>query len=225
MAARILAVDDDQAILDVLRLAFSFEGYEMIAALDGEAAIKLFHAQQPDLVILDVSLPGLDGFTVCERLRGISSSVPILILTGRDAVPDRVTGLSHGADDYLVKPFAVEELMARIQALLRRTQGEMPEALSFADLYVNLSTHEAFRGDSPLQLTPREYQLLTVLLRNPRQVLSREQLSQQAWGYTYRGESNFIDVTVKDLRRKLEEGDKPRLIQTVRGFGYALRET
>jgi two-component system response regulator MprA len=180
-------------------------------------------AQPFDLVVLDVMLPGLDGLTVCERLRA-ASSTPILMLTAKDTVEDRVTGLDRGADDYLVKPFALDELLARARALLRRAQPHGEKALQYADLTIDLDTREAFRGGEPLRLTPREYDLLVVFLRHPRQVLSREQLSQQVWGFAFEGESNFVDVAVKELRKKLEAGDRPRLIQTVRGVGYALRE-
>jgi two-component system response regulator MprA len=224
MAARILIADDDSSLVSVLRLALTLEGYEIVAAGDGEAALKLFEAESPDMVVLDVAMPRLDGFTVTERIRANNAAVPILMLTARDGVPDRVAGLVHGADDYLVKPFAVEELMARIGALLRRRQASASHLLSFADLKVDLDTHEAFRGDTELELTPHQFQLLAVFLQNPRQVLSRDQLCRQAWGYPYHGESNFIDVTVKELRRRTEVGVRPRLIQTVRGFGYALRD-
>jgi two-component system response regulator MprA len=222
MAIRILAVDPDPKALDMLRFAFVREGHDLITAADGETALRICPLEQPDLVILEATLPGLDGFTVCERLRA-NSSVPILMLSGRGAVPDRVTGLAHGADGYLVKPFAVEELLARIGALLRRTQAAESPTLSFGDVCVDVETHEACRGEAPLRLTPREYQLLVTFLHNPRQVLSRDQLARQAWGFPFRGESNFVDVTVKDLRRKMEVGGRQRLIQTDRGFGYSLR--
>jgi len=223
MSAHILVAEDDTDLSRALHLAFSLEGYTFTPAYDGEAALRLFDAEHPDLVVLDVSMPQLDGFTVCERIRA-NSAVPILMLTARGALEDKVSGLKHGADDYLVKPFAVEELLARIDALLRRHRTESSGLLSLSDLRLDPDSHEAYRGDRPLHLTPREFQLLSVLLRNPRQVLSRDQLCEQVWGYTFRGESNFIDVTVKGLRRKLEEGGESRLIQTVRGFGYSLRE-
>ena len=224
MASRLLVVDDDASLVSVLRLALTLEGYELVTSHDGEESLKIFASEHPDLIILDVALPGLDGFTVCERIRAVSD-VPILMLTGRDQVPDRVAGLEHGADDYLIKPFAVEELLARISALLRRSSHQSQEhLLAFADMTLDLDTHEVKRGDEQLTLTPREFELMTTFLQNPRQVLSRDQLCREVWGYAFRGESNFIDVTIKDLRRKIEAGDKKRLIQTIRGFGYALRE-
>jgi two-component system response regulator MprA len=223
MTARILVVDDDPAVLSGLRRALTLEGYEVLVAEDGDAALAVASADGPDLVILDVMLPDIDGFDVCRRLRA-RSDTPVLLLTARDTVPDRVAGLDHGADDYLVKPFALDELLARVRALLRRAQPQTGQVLAYADLVVDLTAHEASRGGEALKLTPREYELLSVFLRHPRQVLSREQLCQQVWGYAFEGESNFVDVAVKELRRKLEGDGRPRLIQTVRGYGYALRE-
>ena len=225
MPSRLLIVDDDASLVSVLRLALTLEGYELVTSHDGEEGLKVFSDEHPDLVVLDVALPSLDGFTVCERIRSVSD-VPILMLTGRDGVPDRVAGLEHGADDYLVKPFAVEELLARIGALLRRSsrQNNQDHVLTFSDITLDLDTHEVKRGEDPLNLTPREFELMATFLQNPRQVLSRDQLCREVWGYAFRGESNFIDVTIKDLRRKTEIFDHKRLIQTVRGFGYALRE-
>lgn len=222
MAARVLVVDDNPAVLSALRRALTLEGYEVSTAEDGETALEAIGVEPPDLLILDVLLPGIDGFTVCGRVRS-TTDLPILMLTAKDTVPDRVTGLDRGADDYLVKPFAIDELAARARALLRRAQSRRTTMLEYADLRVNLQTHEAFRGDKPITLSAREYELLTVFLRHPRQVLSREQLCQLVWGYAFEGESNFIDVAVLELRRKLEAGGRPRVIQTVRGFGYALR--
>jgi two-component system response regulator MprA len=218
-----LVVDDDPAVLSGLRRALALDGCAVNVASDGETALELVAADPPDLVVLDVLLPGLDGLTVCERIRA-RSAVPILMLTARDTVPDRVAGLDRGADDYLIKPFATDELLARARALLRRARGQIEGAKTYADLMLDPLTREAFRGHIPLKLTPREYELLEVFLRHPRQALSREQLCQQVWGYAFEGESNFIDVAVKELRRKLEADGQPRLIQTVRGFGYALRD-
>jgi two-component system response regulator MprA len=223
MPSQILLVDDDPAVLSSLRRALALEDYEVVAAEDGESALALAAAHPPDLVVLDVMLPGLDGLSVCQRLRA-RSAVPILMLTARDTVPDRVAGLDHGADDYLVKPFALDELLARIRALLRRAHPAGEEVLQYGDLSLNEQTREAFRGGEPLPLTPREFELLSVFMHHPRQALSREQLCQQVWGYAFEGESNFIDVAIKELRKKLEAGDHPRLLQTVRGYGYALRE-
>jgi len=223
MSARILVVDDDPAVLSGLRRALAFEGYDVLVAADGEAALTNAHLGHPDLVVLDVMLPGLDGFDVCEALRG-QSAVPILMLTAKDTVPDRVAGLDRGADDYLVKPFAVDELAARIRALLRRVSPASEARLTYADVSVDLAAREARRGGRTLRLTPREYDLLVAFLRHPRQALSREQLCQQVWGYAFDGESNFVDVAVKELRKKLEGQGEARLIQTSRGFGYLLRE-
>ncbi|MHB8618755.1 MAG: response regulator transcription factor [Chloroflexota bacterium] len=223
MSARVLLVDDDPAVLSSLRRALTVEGYEVLVAEDGEQGLAAAASHEPELVVLDVMLPGIDGLTVCERLRAVSP-MPILMLTARDTVPDRVAGLDHGADDYLVKPFAVDELLARARALLRRSQTQAGEALAYEDVILDVTTREAFRGGEPLKLSPREYELLAVFMRHPRQALSREQLCQQVWGYAFEGESNFVDVAVKELRKKLEAGDRRRLIQTLRGHGYALRE-
>jgi two-component system, OmpR family, response regulator MprA len=222
-SARVLVVDDDPAVLSGLRRVFSLEGYEVMTAVDGESALTLARGAAPDLVILDVLLPGIDGLTVCQRIRA-KSSTPILMLTARDTVPDRVAGLDRGADDYLVKPFATDELLARARALLRRARGPSEGEVSYGDVRLDPLAREAFRAGEPLRLTPREYDLLELFLRHPRQALSREQICQHVWGYAFEGESNFIDVAVKELRRKLEVDGRSRLIQTIRGYGYALRE-
>ena len=223
MKARVLLVDDDPAVLSSLRRALALADYEVVTAPDGETALQLVEEQTPEVVVLDVMLPGLDGFTVCQRLHMVSS-VPVFMLTARDTVPDRVAGLDSGADDYLVKPFAIDELLARVRALLRRAHPPQLGTFTYADVRLNLLTREVFRGDSCLALTQREFDLLEVFLRHPRQVLSRDQLCQRVWGYAFEGESNFIDVAVKELRRKLEVDGRPRLVQTMRGYGYALRE-
>lgn len=223
MSARVLLVDDDPAVLSGLRRALALEGYEVLLAEDGATALSLAGTEDLDLVLLDVMLPDLDGLTVCQRLRE-RSTVPVLMLTAKDTVPDRVAGLDHGADDYLVKPFALDELFARVRALLRRAQPESTGSLHYAGLTLDPQTREAFREGQVLRLAPREFDLLAVFLRHPRQALSREQLCQSVWGYAFEGESNFVDVSVFELRKKLEAGGGPRLIQTVRGFGYALRE-
>lgn len=222
MTARILAVDDEPAVLRALQRALTLEGYEVVVAEDGETALALAERQPPDLVILDVMLPGLDGLTICRRLRA-QTSAPILLLTARDTVPDRVAGLDEGADDYLVKPFALDELLARVRALLRRHQPS-GTCLTYAGLVLDLATKEVRVDGNPVRLTRTEFQLLETFLRHPRRVLTREQLAQHVWGIPYGGESNFVDVAVNALRRKLEADGRPRLIQTVRGFGYALRE-
>ena len=223
MSARVLVVDDDPAVLSGLRRALVLEGYDVLTAEDGEAAIEAAAAAKPDVVVLDVMLPGIDGLSACEHLRR-TLPAPILMLSAKDTVPDRVAGLNRGADDYLVKPFAVDELSARIRALLRRAGGPAEPLLAYADLTMDTVAREAYRDGQPVRLSPREYELLTLFMRHPRQALSREQLCQQVWGYAFEGESNFVDVAVKELRKKLEAGGASRLIQTVRGFGYALRE-
>ena len=223
MAARILVVDDEPLVRSSVRRALSLEGYNVMLAEDGEAALSMSEAQRPDLIVLDVMLPGIDGFTVCEKLRRIDRT-PILMLTARETVPDRITGLDRGADDYLIKPFAAGELAARVRALLRRAHPEMGDALSYDDVSLDLGTHEAFRDGQPLDLTQREYELLVMFMQHPRLALSREQISQHVWGYAFEGESNFVDVAVKELRKKLEARGGSRIIQTLRGFGYTLRE-
>lgn len=223
MNTRVLLVDDDPAVLTSLRRAMELDGYEVLVAIDGDTALDIAQSQLPDLLVLDVMLPGLDGFTVCERIRA-GSSTPILMLTARDTVPDRVAGLDRGADDYLVKPFAVDELLARMRALLRRGPGPKDATLRYADLSLDALTREASRAGRPIKLTPLELELLEVFLRHPRQALSRNRLAQQVWGYSFEGESNFVDVAVKELRKKIEAEGRPRLIQTLRGYGYALRE-
>jgi two-component system response regulator MprA len=221
---RILVVDDDPHILKAVQRGLGFEGYRVQTAASGEEALSVARDNEPDLIILDLMLPGVDGFEVCRRLRG-GLSTPILMLTARDAVRDKVAGLEAGADDYLAKPFAFDELVARVRALLRRAAPEGAEQLRFADLRVDTATHEVFRGDRLLALTAREFELLEFFLRHPRQVLTRELVFQRVWGYDFLGESNVIDVHVRALREKLEAGGEPRLIQTVRGVGYALRES
>jgi two-component system, OmpR family, response regulator MprA len=222
MGTRLLLVDDDRAVLSSLGRALTLDGYEVLVAEDGESALRAATSQDVDIVVLDVMLPGIDGFTVCDRIRR-THMTPILMLTAKDTVPDRVQGLDRGADDYLVKPFAVDELLARVRALLRRGQSRGRGVLQYADLVLDSETREARRGDELLRLTPREYELLEVFLRHPRQALSRDQLCQQVWGYPFEGESNFVDVAVKDLRKKIEADGRSRLIQTIRGYGYALR--
>ncbi len=223
----ILLIEDDPAVLSSVRRRLQFEGYGVETASDGVAGCEQFEALQPDLVILDVGLPGMDGLQVAEWIRE-RSQVPMLMLTARDRVEDRVAGLQSGADDYLIKPFAIEELLARMRALLRRASwapSQDPEAvLRFEDLVLNQSAMTVTRNGQPIALTPREYQLLEHFMRHPRQVLSREALFEAVWGFDHMGESNIVDVNVKKIREKTEAGGTSRLIQTVRGFGYALRE-
>lgn len=224
MPEHILVIEDDPQISDLLRRGLIYEGYSVTVAGDGPAGLTAARDRPPDLVLLDLMLPGLDGLTVCQRLRA-ASSVPILILTAKDAVPDRVKGLDAGADDYVVKPFSFDELLARIRALLRRRNpAANDEVLRFADLTVNLTTREVFRGNRRIELTAREFDVLLLFMQNPRQVLTRDVLYDRIWGYDFGGESNIIEVYIRYLRAKLEEGNAPRLIQTVRGVGYALRE-
>jgi two-component system response regulator MprA len=224
MAETILVVEDDRRIREMVRRGLIFEGYQVEVAEDGETALRYARDKMPDAVILDLMLPGLSGLEVCKRLRN-ASTVPILILTARDAVQDRVTGLDAGADDYMVKPFSFEELLARLRALFRRHRMEAaPEIYQFVDLTLNPRTHQVFRGKEEISLTAKEFDLLELFLRHPNQVLTREQIYDHVWEYDFGGESNIIEVYIRYLRAKLEAGGKSRLIQTVRGVGYALRE-
>lgn len=225
MSETVLVVDDDTKILSMMRRGLIFAGYEVDTAESGEQALEKTLSVLPDVVILDVMLPGMDGLEVCRRLRAAEPGLPILLLTARDRVPDRVAGLDAGADDYLVKPFAFDELLARIRALLRRAGSEQAEALTFADLVMDTATHEVTRSGRPLDLTLTEYQLLEFFMRHPRQVLSRDRIHDAVWGDSFFPESNVIDVHVKRLREKLEEPDQSRLVQTIRGVGYSLRQS
>jgi len=225
MKPRVLVVEDDAKVLSALARGLTLEGYDVEAAEDGPSGLALAQTRPPDVVVLDVMLPGMSGLEVCDRLRR-TGSPPILLLTARDSIADRVAGLDRGADDYLVKPFAFDELLARLRALLRRGRPAPDgEQLRYSDLSLSPPTHEAWRAGRPLTLTAREFDLLEFFLRHPRQVLSRGRILEQVWGYDYLGGSNVIDVHVRALRDKLEEDGQPRLIQTVRGVGYVLRET
>jgi len=222
---RILVVDDERAVRESLRRALSLEGYEVELAGDGAQALAaLDERAEPDLVVLDVLMPQIDGLEVCRRIRSSGRAVPVLMLTARDEVRDRVAGLDAGADDYVVKPFALEELFARVRALLRRSGGETDEMLRFADLELDPRAHEVRRDGEPISLTLTEFSLLELFLRNPRQVLTRSIIFERVWGYDFGYASNSLDVYIGYLRRKTEAGGRPRLIQTVRGVGYALRE-
>jgi two-component system response regulator MprA len=223
---KILVVDDERAVRESLRRALELEGYAIELAGDGnEALYRLESSDEPDAMILDVLMPGLDGLEVCRRIRATGSRLPVLMLTARTEVEDRVAGLDAGADDYVTKPFALEELLARVRALLRRTTDEPGEVLQFADLELDLGTREVKRGDRSIELTRTEFSLLELFMRNPRQVLTRSVIFERVWGYDFGFASNSLDVYIGYLRRKTEAGDEPRLIQTVRGVGYALRET
>jgi two-component system response regulator MprA len=222
----ILVVDDEAAVRDALRRALRLEGYEVELAADGaEALRRLEDGAQPDALLLDVLMPGVDGLEVCRRLRRSGSRLPVLMLTARAEVSDRVSGLDAGADDYLAKPFALQELLARVRALLRRSAGDEGDVLRFADLELGPSTREVRRGGEEIELTRTEFSLLELFLRNPRQVLTRSLIFERVWGYDFGAGSNSLDVYVGYLRRKTEAGGGPRLIHTVRGVGYALRET
>ena len=221
-AGRVLVVEDDEAIADVLRRTLRQEGHEVRASADGVQALRAAEEFVPDLVILDLGLPGLDGVDVCRRLRA-ESDVPILILTARTDLDDRVEGLDSGADDYLVKPFERKELLARMRALMRRRPPRGSAALVVGDLRLNPDTREVSRGDREIELTNREFELLEHLMRNERLVVTREQLLEQVWGYDPAAMTNTIDVFISNLRRKLEEGGEPRMLQTKRGAGYVLR--
>jgi two-component system response regulator MprA len=222
---RILVVDDERAVRESLRRALELEGYEIELATDGEEALYRLQSEvQPDAAIVDVLMPGVDGLEVTRRLRRSGSRLPVLMLTARDAVDNRVEGLDAGADDYVTKPFALEELLARLRALLRRATEEDGETLRFADLELNPGTREVRRGGEPIELTRTEFSLLELFMRNPRQVLTRSLIFERVWGYDFGFASNSLDVYIGYLRRKTELGDRPRLIQTVRGVGYALRE-
>lgn len=224
MATEILVVDDDRSVAEMLRRNLAYEGFAVVVARDGAAALDLTRDRLPDLIILDVMLPGLDGLEVLRRLRAAGVGTPVLMLTARDAIEDRVAGLEEGADDYLVKPFAFRELLARVHALLRRSQGEEPEVLRFADVTLDTGSRLAQRASGVIELSTTEYELLACFMRHPNQVLTRQQLMERVWGYDFEGESNVLEVYVGYLRRKLEEGERSRLIQTVRGAGYVLRD-
>ncbi len=223
MNERILIIEDDPAILKVLQRGLAYEGYAVDIATDGRTGLNLAHDHHPDLVILDWMLPGMDGLEVCRRLR-LQGGLPILMLTAKDTIQDRVQGLDAGADDYIVKPFNLDELTARMRALLRRTQTERNQVYQFADLTMDTSSRQVSRGKRLVNLTAKEYELLELFLRHPRQVLTREVIFDRVWGYDFGGESNVLEVYIRYLRQKLEAEDEPRLIHTIRSVGYVLRE-
>lgn len=230
---RILVVDDDKAVRDSLRRSLAFNGYQVELAEDGQVALDKMVDSRPDALVLDVMMPRLDGLEVCRRLRSAGDALPILVLTARDAVSDRVAGLDAGADDYLPKPFALEELLARLRALLRRRTPEeiadaaagRTKALEFADLSLDPDTRDVRRGERAISLTRTEFSLLELLLAHPRRVLTRGQILEQVWGYDFPTSGNALEVYVGYLRRKTEAEGEPRLIHTVRGVGYVLRES
>jgi two-component system response regulator MprA len=221
---RILVVDDEPSVRDALDRALRMDGYKVQLAADGQQALDQLAEQAPDAIVLDLLMPGVDGLEVCRRIRAAGDRIPVLMLTARDGVPDRVRGLDAGADDYLVKPFALEELSARLRALLRRTGGPAAERLRYADLVLDPGEHTVQRGERRIELTRTEFLLLELLLRHPRQVLTRSQIFEHVWGYDFGTSSNSLEVYVGYLRRKLEAGGEPRLVHTVRGVGYVLRE-
>ncbi|MGH3431473.1 MAG: response regulator transcription factor [Thermocrispum sp.] len=227
---RILVVDDDRAVRDSLRRSLEFNGYSIELASDGAQALEAIEANRPDAMVLDVMMPRLDGLEVARRLRGRGDDLPILVLTARDAVSDRVSGLDAGADDYLPKPFALEELLARLRALLRRWSpepdgGEQAKPLSFAGLTLDPTTRDVIRGERPISLTRTEFALLELLMTYPKHVLTRSRILEEVWGYDFPTSGNALEVYVGYLRRKTEADGEPRLLHTVRGVGYVLRET
>jgi len=221
---RILVVDDDPAVSGAIQRALRLDGYDVTLAGDGPRALEEVAIRPPDAVVLDIGLPTIDGLDVCRRMRAAGDDTPVLMLTARDAIEDRVGGLDAGADDYLVKPFALAELLARLRALLRRRPEDPGELLSFSDLSLDPVTREARRGDRTFTVTRIEFDLLELLLRHPRQVLTRELILDRVWGYTFDSGTNSLAVYVGYLRRKTEENGEPRLIHTARGVGYVLRE-
>jgi two-component system response regulator MprA len=222
---RLLVVEDETSVREALRRALALEGFEVEVARDGAEGFRAAESRSPDAIVLDVMMPGFDGLEVCRRLRELGNRTPILMLTARDAVSDRVAGLDAGADDYLVKPFALEELLARLRALLRRSGSDgTNETLKFADLVLDTATREARRNDRRIALTRTEFLLLEYFMLSPRRVLTRSQIFLRVWGHDFGASSNSLDVYIGYLRRKTEEGREPRLIHTVRGTGYMLRE-
>ncbi|NJN85230.1 MAG: response regulator transcription factor [Leptolyngbyaceae cyanobacterium SL_7_1] len=224
MAFHILLVEDEVKLARFIELELSCEGYQISIEHDGLAGLTRAREVNPDLVILDWMLPGASGLEVCRRLRTTGSKVPVIFLTAKDEIGDRVAGLDAGADDYVVKPFSIEELLARIRAHLRRTQETNDEMLQFDDLSLDRRTREVFRGSRPIELTAKEFDLLDYLLAHPRQVITRDRILEEVWGYDFMGDSNIIEVYIRYLRLKLEENGEKRLIQTVRGVGYVLRD-
>ncbi|WP_431089778.1 response regulator transcription factor [Paenibacillus sp. 8b26] len=226
MRSTILIIDDDEKIVSMLRRGLAFEGYEVLTAANGAEGLNKMLTAEPDVVVLDVMMPQLDGFEVCRRMREGGSTVPVLMLTAKDEVENRVKGLDLGADDYLVKPFALEELLARVRALLRRKteqQDNNGHRLTFEDLQLDNESREVIRGGKRLELTAKEFELLHLFMQNPKRVLSRDLIMDKIWGYDYSGESNVLEVYIAMLRQKTEQDGGKRLIRTIRGAGYILR--
>ncbi|WP_035987622.1 response regulator transcription factor [Leptolyngbya sp. KIOST-1] len=224
MGARILIVEDEEKLAKFVQLELSYEGYEVTVAHDGLSGLMAARDQTPDLILLDWMLPGLSGVEVCRRLRQTGTATPVILLTAKDDVSDRVEGLDAGADDYVVKPFSIEELLARVRAHLRRTEPQDAEVLVFGDLTLDRRSREVRRGARSIELTAKEFDLLDYLMTNPRQVLTRDRILEQVWGYDFMGDSNIIEVYVRYLRLKLEAEGESRVIQTMRGVGYVLRD-
>lgn len=224
MTAHILLVEDEVKLARFVELELSFEGYQVSVANDGLSGLTMARESHPDIVILDWMLPGMSGVDICRRLRATGEKVPIILLTAKDEVSDRVTGLDAGADDYVVKPFSIEELLARIRAHLRRNLEEDVDILQFENLKLNRSTREVYRGTRQIELTAKEFDLLEHLMSHARQVITRDRILEEVWGYDFMGDSNIIEVYIRYLRLKLEANNEKRLIQTIRGVGYVLRE-
>jgi len=224
MKSHILVVEDETKLARFIELELGYEGYQVSVAADGFAGLAAARQVKPDLIILDWMLPGLSGLELCRRLRTTGEKVPIVLLTAKDEIGDRVAGLDAGADDYVVKPFSIEELLARVRAHLRRNQEENTDRLEFADLRLDRQTREVYRGSRPIELTAKEFDLLEHLMAHPRQVITRDRILEEVWGYDFMGDSNIIEVYIRYLRLKLEANHEKRLIQTVRGVGYVLRE-
>lgn len=224
MTAKILLVEDEEKLARFVELELSYEGYEVMVANDGLSGLMAARDSQPDLIILDWLMPGLTGVEVCRRLRSTGSQVPVIMMTAKDDVSDRVTGLDAGADDYVVKPFSIEELLARVRAHLRRAQPQETDVLQYEDLSLNRSSREVFRNQRSIELTAKEFDLLEYLILHPRQVITRDRILEEVWGYDFMGDSNIIEVYIRYLRLKLEAEGEKRLIQTVRGVGYVLRD-
>jgi DNA-binding response OmpR family regulator len=224
MNDRILLVEDDIKLAGFIEEELILEGYQVTVATNGLDGLTIARNIQPDLLILDWMLPGISGLDLCLRLRSTGIQVPIIMLTAKDEIPDRVAGLNAGADDYVTKPFSIEELLARVRARLRRTHPENPDAFEFEDLTLNRLTHEVYRNTQLIELTAKEFDLLEYLLRHPHQVMTRDQILEKVWGYDFMGESNIIEVYIRALRLKLEVNNPKRLLHTVRGVGYVLRE-